>query len=301
MIKRLVAATALIAGGSSLFAGCAKEKAVEARKSVNKWTEFVEAKGHANPIPKVWMATPEGKFAHDLKIPNPVPADAGYKEGMKPVEYYQLLCDKEAGEFTFKTVNGVDGLYFARPPVDPTDDDLKDRWKVEHPWLESKFQLVRTPAERAVSFVNPPFMKFKFYEEPNQNQDSNLRYMHMSGYQQDMRDEHDPGKLILKGTPMQEEQVGRLASRYGMTWRGVHRPHDRENGIAGGEAIIYDLQTNEVLYVFRNYAFSGRTKGTPDGIWWLNSGGCQRVFRKEDFPGLHSLASRAREILKIVE
>jgi len=296
MIKHLFVTTAIITGGSGLLAGCATAKPPD---SPYKWTELVQARGQANAIPKAWVATPEGRFAHDLKIPNPVPADAGYKEGMKPVEYYQLLCDKEAGEFTFKTVTGVDGLYFARPPVDPTDDDLKDRWKLEHPWLESKFQLVRKPSGRAVRFVNPPFMTFRFYEEPNQNQNSNLPHRHLSGYQQDMRD--GQGNLLSRGTPMQEEQIGKLTSRYGMTWRGVHRPHDRENGIAGGEAIIYDLQTSEVLYVFRNYAFSGRTKGTPDGVWWLNSGGCQRVFRNEDFPGLHSLASRAREVLKIAE
>ena len=32
-------------------------------------------------------------------------------------------------------------------------------------------------------------------------------------------------------------------------WRGITRPHDREMGIAGGELIVLDLQTNEVLGV----------------------------------------------------
>ncbi len=40
-----------------------------------------------------------------------------------------------------------------------------------------------------------------------------------------------------------------------MTWRGIRRPHDREMGIAGGELIVLDLETNEVLGVRRGYAF----------------------------------------------
>ncbi len=33
----------------------------------------------ANPL-----ETEEGRFAHSIKIPNPVPADSGYKPGMTP-------------------------------------------------------------------------------------------------------------------------------------------------------------------------------------------------------------------------
>ena len=34
-------------------------------------------------------------------------------------------------------------------------------------------------------------------------------------------------------------------ARYGFTWRGIKRPHDRELGIAGGELIVIDLQTTK--------------------------------------------------------
>ncbi len=30
------------------------------------------------------LGTEEGRFAHSIKIPNPVPADSGYKPGMTP-------------------------------------------------------------------------------------------------------------------------------------------------------------------------------------------------------------------------
>ena len=53
-------------------------------------------------------------------------------------------------------------------------------------------------------------------------------------------------------------------ARYGLTWRGIKRPHDREMGIAGGELIVLDLETNEVLAVRRGYAlYAGQWQLTP--------------------------------------
>lgn len=260
------------------------------------WTELVQLPTHNNPIPRQWITTAEGRFAHELKIPNPVAEDAGYRSDMTPVNYYLHLCAKEAGEFKFRTVSSVAGIFFARPPVSPTDQDLRDRWKLEHPLIESRFQLVDAAERRAVRFVNPPFMDFLFYEEAEAASVSGPHFVRLSGYQQDMRDH--AGNLISSGTPMQQQRVAKLASRYGITWRGIHRPFDRENGIAGGEVIVYDLTTHQVLYVYRNYAFSGRVRNTPDGIWWLTSGGCVELFRSQDGSGVHSLAARARDVLK---
>jgi hypothetical protein len=55
------------------------------------------------------LATEEGRFAHSIKIPNPVPADSGYKPGMMPEQYFEHLCKTEAGEFIYKTVDNVEG------------------------------------------------------------------------------------------------------------------------------------------------------------------------------------------------
>lgn len=53
-------------------------------------------------------------------------------------------------------------------------------------------------------------------------------------------------------------------ARYGFTWRGIKRPHDREMGIAGGELIVLDLETNEVLGLRRGYALhTGQWQMTP--------------------------------------
>jgi hypothetical protein len=267
--------------------------------SPHVWKEFVTARGHANPIPKQWVATPEGKFAHELVIPNPVAADSGYKPGMSAGEYYRHLCDTEAGDFIFKKVDNVEGLYFARPPKSPSDQDLMDRWKLEHPRLESKFQLRKpTPENRAVIFVNPPWYLYRFYEEPNQDSKSGQPYLRLSEYKQgtDFKDENGKWDRV-PDTPWKLEPVSQLKARYGLTWRGIHRPHDRENGIAGGEIIAYDLQTNAVLAVFRNYAFTGRMKNTPDGAWWLTASGCQRLWQTTD-QAYGGLVSRPPQVLR---
>ena len=80
-----------------------------------------------------------------------------------------------------------------------------------------------------------------------------------------MYPDEQPPKMI-------EERVKELKSRYGFTWRGITRPHDRGLGIAGGELIVLDFQTNEVLAVRRGYAASGgKTLETVAGIWWLGA------------------------------
>ena len=62
-----------------------------------------------------WYATEEARFAHALKIPNPVPADSGYRPGMTQQQYFEHLCKTEAGEFIFKTADNVEGIFQMRP------------------------------------------------------------------------------------------------------------------------------------------------------------------------------------------
>ena len=71
-----------------------------------------------------WLATPEGRYAHSIQIPNPVPADSGYRDGMSSVEYLEHLCKSEAGEFIFKTVDDVEGIRLLRPRT-PNRSDYK--------------------------------------------------------------------------------------------------------------------------------------------------------------------------------
>lgn len=232
-----------------------------------RWTTFVQTEGQPEPVPAEWVATPEGKFAHSIKIPNPVPRDSGYKPWMSSEAYFKHLCENEAGEFIFKTVDNVEGFYFMRPPKRPTDRELMDRYALEAPEIESLFQAISpTFQERAHLFVSPPRRLFRFVELPDPEKRFGERFLRAYGYR-------------ANRTPMKADGSPWLQSRYGLIWRGIKRPHDRESYIGGGEWIIVDLKTNETLAVRRNYGRTGFTRNTPEGIWWLNAVGCP-VFKE---------------------
>lgn len=251
------------------------------------------------------LATEEGRFAHSIKIPNPLPEDSGYKPGMTTKEYFDHLCKNEAGEFIFKTVENVEGIMQMRPRAEASDYMLQHLHVLEDPYGETygeEFNMGPDALKTGIQdgYVNPRFsdavrtmdvnkrthrryrpdQNYKFLEKPIpvvlQKQAEGATYLRYTRPNTD--------KLIFENgqymyprdqqPPLIEERVKEPKSRYGFTWRGVTRPHDRELGIAGGEVIILDVQTNEVLAVRRGYLASGRTQDTVGGIWWLGAAAC---------------------------
>jgi hypothetical protein len=207
------------------------------------------------------LATPEGRFAHAIKIPNPVPEDSGYRPGMTPEQYFDHLCKTEAGEFIYKTVENVEGLFQMRPRESATDDMLQHLYALEDPY---GFSYLEAEAPQKV-FVNPPWRNYKFFENALP---SNVRPLIT-----DAKYRRYSGRIQGKN-PMNEIHVSSLGSRYGYTWRGIKRPHDRELGIVGGELIVLDLQTNEVLAVRRGFIRSGDVPNNLTGVWWLGGHVC---------------------------
>jgi len=203
------------------------------------------------------LATEEGRFAHGIKIPNPVPEDGGYKSGMTPEQYFDHLCKTEAGEFIYKTMENVEGLYLLRPREQANDYILQDLYALEDPY---SFSDMESEAPQKV-FINPPWRNYKFFEIPSSKVAAGTKYLRYFGYVQRTR-------------PMQSEEVTSLKSRYGYTWRGIKRPHDRELGIAGGELIVMDLQSNEVLAVQRGFIRSGDVRNNLTGVWWIGGHVC---------------------------
>ncbi len=233
------------------------------------WTTFVQTAGQPEPVPAEWVSTPEGKFAHSIVVPKPVPKDSGYRAGMTSQQYFDHLCNSEAGDFISETVERVEGLYFMRPPKRPTDDDLKDRYKLEAPEIERTFQLrPATPEDRARIFINPPWANYSFVEEASSEKQA-TPYTRAIGYRQDI-------------SPMRLETVANLKSRYALIWRGLKRPHDRELAIAGSEWIVIESSTKRVLAVERNYARTGFNRNTKEGIWWLNASNCPNVTPRDN-------------------
>ena len=230
------------------------------------------------------LATEEGRFAHSIKLPNPVPDDSGYKPGMTPEQYFDHLCKTEAGEFIYKMVENVEGLYLIRPRKEATDYELEHLYALEDPYGHTNHEVTMgeynfvSPNRYAyVERLTQPPRFSRATQQSNETKTAEQRsevYERFTGY--------DSRHL----ESMKRESAQSLRSRYGFTWRGVIRPHDRELGIAGGELIVLDLQTNEVLGVRRGYIRSGSMKNLT-GIWWLTGQACPtydyRNGRNKDF------------------
>lgn len=209
--------------------------------------------------PEDWYATPEAKFAHSIKIPNPVPEDSGYRPGMSQREYFEHLCKTEAGEFIFRTVDDVEGIFQMRPRKIYKPGEWQHLYAIEdpygywpgeaedvgftfaQPWLYNYFE-IPVSGRRVYGLDVQSFLDTSLIVPPP----SDARIARYSGYD---------GK---NSRLMKLEYLKEPKSRYGFTWRGIKRPHDREMGIAGGELIVLDLQTNEVLGVRRGYVVWNR-------------------------------------------
>lgn len=230
------------------------------------------------------LATEEGRFAHSIKIPNPVPEDSGYKPGMTSQEYFDHLCKSEAGEFIYKTVTNIQGLLQLRLRENPTDYELEHLYAIEDPYGHSVG--VRDHPEEY--FIQPAIGKYQFLELPLSKSAKTKEGM---SYRRFYRNEKASlerdyqtvvnGKFVRVPYVVAEEEVSSHQSRYGYTWRGIPRPLDREFGIAGAELIVLDLQTNEVLAVRRGFVRSGHMRNMT-GIWWLTAQKCSKESLKTD-------------------
>lgn len=247
------------------------------------------------------FATEEGRFAHAIKIPNPVPEDSGYKPGMIPEQYFDHLCKAEAGEFIYKTVEDVEGLYMMRAREFTNDYMLEHLYAMEDPYGLA----VGVRDSPQDYFVQPAIGKYQYLELPlpraSETEES-------SKYRRYYRDEKShPGSQFPTAINGQFVQVpyivamvdvSTLQSRYGYIWRGITRTHDRELGIAGGELIILDLQTSEVLAVRRSFVRSGTVRNNLTGVWWLTAGKCSKESLKMDAQFINEVLKPASQKLE---
>lgn len=246
------------------------------------------------------LATEEGRFAHSVKIPNPVPEDNGYKPGMTPQAYFDHLCKTEAGEFIYKTVENVEGFYLMRTRKRATDDELQHLYGLEAPYQEVHEEY-DNPGE---SFVQPNMGKYQFLEILDLRGDSPYEKKHYRRY---YRDEHAhsgrnyqtavDGRVVRVPYILAEKETQSLNSIYGATWRGITRLHDRELGIAGSELIILSLETNEVLAVRRGFKRTGGVRNLT-GVWWLAGQTCPKLSSKPDHWFIRGVLRPASEQIK---
>lgn len=260
-----------------------------------QWTEFVKVEGQSEPVPAQWLQDAEAKIAHSLKLPDAVPKPVPYNftkaywwswlpgTPSASLQYFNHLCSTEAGEWVFKKVPNVEGFYFARPQGKPTSDQLADLYGPEMPWIQRIFLLTGDSLKwQGATFIQPPLYNYLFVEQPRRDTSWQVGitepYVRLFGYTR--------GYFVLPGqavadwneiTPMQVVGIPKLTAQYGYTWRGLKRARDRELGIAGGELLIYDLQSKEVLAVRRQFLITGGNRRNGDKAAWEVAAPCPQL------------------------
>ncbi len=206
------------------------------------------------------------------RLPGP-PKDSGFRPGMSSQEYFDHLCRTEAGEFIYRTVEGVEGVFQMRPRVAASNLEWRDRYVMPDPYGQGSEYVPGMPA----IFLAPG--AYRFYETTlfQEELDSTLeKSFHPSlsesppdhfRYYRFTREEGESDLRTLARTPVTE-----LHSNYGYFWRDINRHLDRTLGIAGGEMTVVDLRSNEVLAIWRGFLRGGNSKR----VWWPTATSCPR-------------------------
>jgi hypothetical protein len=237
-------------------------------------------------------------LAHSLKLPEsvakPVPFDfkaARIKDiyGDKSVaqQYFEHLCETESRDYIFERIPNVNGFQIMRPrpPTIDTPED-KDRFGTEEPvgfgWYNDDNQL-DPKGFVAGNYIQPLNGFYTFVEYINPAKPAQVVRIERAsapvdpekypyGIEANWRlPAGDPIRVpVLKAWRFSES----VTSRYGYIWRGLRRPRDREFGVAGGEFIVFDIQTKKVLG-FRRSFNSTYVPYSPNVTRWSAARECE--------------------------
>ena len=199
-------------------------------------------------------------------------------------DYFEALCKAEAGEFIYRTVEGVEGVYEIRPSRRATDSEFEDRYVLEDPWNASSSGWRTFKGGNAYwesfgdQFVQPNHGKFKFAETPfvAEGRVSRIVRAHRKpeSETQQTRTSVLAGKFVQVPYVVAWIEAEAVTARFGFTWRGIQRPHDRDLNIAGSELAIVDLKSNEVIALRREFVKTGKPRNRPTSANWETAAPC---------------------------
>jgi hypothetical protein len=220
------------------------------------------------------------QHAHSLQLGRRLPEPARFRfedyrwasHRATAAAYFHHLCTTEAGEYIFKTVDQVEGIYQMRAMPKRTEELLQDRYGFEDPADWSHGEENGSP----YVFLGGPGKGFRYFESRRRPEEiaSPLAVKRWritpwtgSGEAPYWRYHHfDYTKPDGEAIPVEQ-----LESRHAYTWRGIRRKRDREFGIAGGELIVLDRISGEILGVRRGFAIAHQY---PDHLDWEFSNVC---------------------------
>jgi hypothetical protein len=196
----------------------------------------IRTEGQQYPIPERWLDTPEGRFAHSIRLPAPHDAPKTvYREGMSGKEYFEALCREEAGTFVFKTVDNVAVVFEARPRNQARSEEFFHLYAMEDP-----YGYVNGETKNRIGAMWTAGHAYRALERKSPKQE---------GFEHVFRTSISENSARTVASPQSAD--------YGFIWRGITRPKDREHGIAGGELIVYDIRSGDVMGFRRGFAGTG--------------------------------------------
>lgn len=174
------------------------------------------------------------------------------------VAYFEYKCERYGGEFIYKTVDNVEGVFQMRLR-DPRDyfTRLMKGDIPEDPYGHTNWE-ARNPQ---TLFVNPNGTKYHFLETtkpPDPSQPSiisrvstNIRPTGERYWRYSISDKVD-------GNDLSVEQTSVLKSQYGFTWSETRTLLDKLFGVRGGQLIVMNLSNRSILGIRRGFFYQNR-------------------------------------------
>lgn len=134
---------------------------------------------------------------------------------------------------------------------------MDDRYVMEDPYGHTRWEANAAPT----AFIGPPWRLYRYFERATVSNGKQVALERHSGFRE-WRDENKQ----LRRIPMKVETVTKISAEYGYTWRGISREKDRDNGIAGGETVVVNLRSGEILALHRGFVFAE----TGDRLYPIN-------------------------------
>lgn len=181
--------------------------------------------------------------------------------------YFDSHCENDAGEFIYKTVENVKGLYQMRLR-DPYDriDNLRYYFDGTGELHEDPYGHTNWESQQPeVIFVRPSKRNYKYLETTKKPNIDDARYP-KTILSHDIVDKSEKYWIYQFGgiggkhdTRARYSVVNshQLKSRYGFTWREKRSVLDRFFGVWGSELIVKDLSNDETLAVRKGYLAFG--------------------------------------------
>lgn len=165
--------------------------------------------------------------------------------------YHDKLSEAERAEHTLIGIWLTIGVRISAGPRDTPEDRafINDHWRYIP---ESQNDSWEKPMPEHLQAQHPGYRFLRYTRE----QPSTIKAVVYQGQTIQTYE----GNAKYK-PPIRIEPTNELRARYGFTWRGIERSiHDRELGIAGGEWLVIDLKTGELLGLHRTFMLDQRAQ-----------------------------------------